>query len=187
MRDNDWRKSRYEKAKREEEFVMSALTIAIGGACSGCTLEDDMKSHIDLWWDSSKRGVIGIDVKGIKAHSTSAHTFDEGIQWLELTNTTGGTGWLRGKAEYIAFKGSKDVFFVKRQKLLDWTLKMIEGKELTTELPKAFYTPYRRAKWGNLDIVCKCPTSDLRKLASWTIDNKWYNDIMNGKEQFKPA
>lgn len=179
MNKKDWRYNRFNQAKEEEKFVMSALTLAIGGGTSGGTEEDDMKNHIDIWWDSPKKGVIGIDVKGIKAHSTSAHTFDEGIQWLELMNTTGGTGWLRGKAEYIAFKTSKDVFFVKRERLLDFTLKMIEGKELTTDLPKAFYVPYRRAKWGNLDIVCKCPTSDLRKLASWTINNDWYNKIKN--------
>ena len=177
MRDNDWRKSRYEKAKREEEFVMSALTIAIGGACSGGTLEDDMKSHIDLWWDSPKKGVIGIDVKGIKAHSTSAHTFDDSINWLEIQNTLGENGWLKGEADYIAFKTFTDVIFVKRQKLLDWTLKMIEGKEIVHETPTDYYIPYNRSKWGNKDIVVKCRTSDLRKLAHFTISNVWYDKI----------
>ena len=170
---SDWRYNRFQQAKQEEMFVASALTIVIGGGTSGGTFEDDVKKHVDIWWDSPKRGVIGIDVKGIKAHSTSARTFDEAVQWLELMNVKGEDGWLKGEAAYIAFKGSNDVFFVRRKKLLEWTMEQIKGKELTTELPKDFYIPYRRAKWNNLDIVVKCPTSDLRKLASWTISNDW--------------
>ena len=177
MRDNDWRKSRYEKAKADEAFVMSALTLNCGGGTSGATLEDDMKKHIDVLWDSPKKGILKIDVKSVKQNRTNDHTPDDTINWLEIQNTLGENGWLKGEADYIAFKTFTDVIFVKRQKLLDWTLKMIEGKEIVHETPTDYYIPYNRSKWGNKDIVVKCRTSDLRKLAHFTISNVWYDKI----------
>lgn len=179
---SDWRYNRFQQAKADEAFVMSALTLVIGGGTSGATLEDDMKKHFDVLWASPKKGILKIDVKSVKQNRTNDHTPDDTINWLEIQNTTGGTGWLKGEADYIAFKTFTDVIFVKRQKLLEWTLDHIKDKELVHETPTEFYVPYNRSKWGNKDIVVKCPTSDLRKLASWTINNKWYNNIMNGKE-----
>lgn len=177
MRDNDWRKSRYEKAKADEAFVMSALTIVIGGGTSGATLEDDMKKHIDVLWDSPKKGILKIDVKSVKQNRTNDHTPDDSINWLEIQNTLGENGWLKGEADYIAFRTFTDIIFVRREKLLKWTLEQIKGKELVHETPTEFYVPYRRSKWNNLDIVVKCPTSDLRKLAHFTISNVWYDKI----------
>ena len=182
MNKNDWRYERFQKAKEDEAFVGSALTYVIGGGTSGSTFKQDTKEHIDLLWDSPKRGVIGIDVKGVKANKTKKHDFDDSINWLELKNVQGKDGWLKGKAEYIAFRTFTDVIFVKRTKLLNFIEEKIQGKELVYKTPTEYYIPYQRRAWKLQDIVVKVPTSDIRALADFTINNIWYSDICSNKE-----
>ena len=62
------------------------------------------------------------------------------------------------------------ILFVKRDKLLDFAEKKIEGKDIVYDTPKECYVPYQRRRWGREDIALKALNSDLEKLAQFCID-----------------
>lgn len=160
----------YEMGKKDEEFVMDAVSKTLGGDCWRSTLKEDTKQHIDFWWKSPKKGIIGIDVKGLNKAYRKDKEFDDTIHWLELQNVRGEDGWLKGKAEYIAFRTFEDILFVKRDKLLSFALEQIKGKNIVYDTPKDCYVPYKRLKWGRNDLSLKVLNNDLRKLADFCID-----------------
>lgn len=158
----------YKRGVLDENFVMEATSRTLGGECSKASKEEDMHKHIDFWWNSPKKGRIGIDVKGMKKAKRSDKEFDDTIQWLELKNVLGNKGWLYGEAEYIAFRTKKKILFVLRDKLREFAEKCVEGKEMVFKCPREFYIPYQR--WGRLDMVIKVPTSDVEALADFSIN-----------------
>lgn len=160
----------YKKGVLDENFVMEAVSKTLGGECQKATKNEDMYDHIDFWWDSPKKGRIGIDVKGLNKNKRSDKKYDDSIHWLELQNVKGCEGWLFGKAEYIAFRTLSNIIFVKREKLLNFALKVIKGKDVVYDTPSDFYVPYKRKKWGRDDLSLKVPTSDLNDMADFCID-----------------
>lgn len=154
----------------DEQFVMDAVSRTLGGDCWRSTEEEDVKQHVDFWWDSPKKGVIGIDVKGLNKSSRKDNKYDDTIHWLEIQNVQGNDGWLKGKAEYIAFKTTHDIMFVKREKLLEFALDKIKDKDVVYDTPKECYVPYKRLKYGRDDLSLKALNSDLRELADFCID-----------------
>lgn len=157
----------YEKGLIDEEFVMKSTQETFGGDCYKATKKEDTKDHIDFWWNSPKKGVIGIDVKGLKKNKRTDKDFDDTIQWLELVNVQGEDGWLKGKAEYIAFRTKSQIIYVNRERLKEFAEKQIEGKTIVRSTPRDFYVPYQR--WGRQDLILKCPTSDIASLADFSI------------------
>lgn len=160
----------YKKGVLDENFVMEAVSKTLGGECQKATKNEDMYDHIDFWWDSPKKGRIGIDVKGLNKNKRTDKKYDDSIHWLELQNVKGCEGWLFGKAEYIAFRTLSNIIFVKREKLLNFALKVIKGKDVVYDTPSDFYVPYKRKKWGRDDLSLKVPTSDLNDMADFCID-----------------
>lgn len=160
----------YEMGKQDEKFVMEAITKTLGGECVESTRSEDMNKHIDIWWDSPKKGRIGIDVKGMNKAKRSDKEFDDKIHWLEIQNVHGKDGWLKGKAEYIAFRTYNDIIFVNREKLLNFALECIKDKEVVYDTPNECYVPYKRKKWGRDDLSLKALNKDLRNLADFCID-----------------
>ena len=156
----------YLNGQHDENFVMEATQRTLGGKCEKATRQEDMYKHIDFWWNSPKKGRIGIDVKGIK-RGTRSGELDDTINWLELKNVRGKPGWLYGEARYIAFRTKTKVIFVKREKLLRFALEKTEGKETVHTCPKDFYIPYQR--YGRDDLVIKVPTTDLEDMADFGI------------------
>ena len=154
----------------DEFFVMDAVKNTLGGEVEKSTELEDRFDHIDFWWNSPKKGRIGIDVKGVKKNNRSDEKCDDTIHWLELQGISGKPGWLYGKAEYIAFKTFTRIVFVKREKLLSFALESIEGKEVVYDTPKECYVPYKRKKWGRDDLALKARTEDLVKIADFCID-----------------
>ena len=114
--------------------------------------------------------MIGIDVKGLNKSSRGDKNFDDTIHWLEIQNVRGKNGWLKGEAEYIAFRTLTDIIFIKREKLLNFALEKIKDKEIVYDTPKECYVPYKRLKWGRDDLSLKAFNSDLRNLADFCID-----------------
>ena len=100
----------------------------------------------------------------------SDKTFDDSIHWLELQNVQGKDGWLKGKAEYIAFRTLSKIIFVKREKLLSFALESIKDKEVVYDTPKECYVPYKRKKWGRDDLSLKVLNEDLENLADFSIN-----------------
>lgn len=160
----------YFTGRLDEDFVMDSVKYTLGGAVERSTQSEDRYDHIDFWWDSPKKGRIGIDVKGIKRNSRGDEKQDDSIQWLELQGITGKPGWLYGKAEYIAFRTFSKIIFVKREKLLSFALECVKGKETVYDTPKECYVPYKRKKWGRDDLSFKVYTSDLENIAEFCID-----------------
>jgi hypothetical protein len=160
----------YFTGRLDEDFVMDSVKYTLGGDVERSTQSEDRYDHIDFWWDSPKKGRIGIDVKGIKRNSRGDEKQDDSIQWLELQGITGKPGWLYGKAEYIAFRTFSKIIFVKREKLLSFALECVKGKETVYDTPKECYVPYKRKKWGRDDLSFKVNTSDLENIAEFCID-----------------
>lgn len=160
----------YRRGLVDETFIMEAVSKTLGGSCEKSSSKEDIEDHIDFWWDSPKKGRIPMDAKGIKKNSRTDKSFDDSIHWLELQNVNGKPGWLYGKAEYIAFRTSTRIIFVKREKLLSFALEAVSGKDVVYDTPKEFYVPYKRKKWGRDDLSIKVPTSDLLERADFCID-----------------
>ena len=154
----------------DESFVMDSVKHTLGGDVEKSTPSEDRYDHIDFWWDSPKKGKIGVDVKGIKKNKRNDKKPDDRIQWLELQGVTGHPGWLYGKAEYIAFMTFTKIIFVKRRVLLTFALESIKNKEVVYDTPKECYVPYKRKKWGRDDLALKARTEDLEKIAEFCID-----------------
>lgn len=170
--------SRYIK-KRVDEFreiygkvedeVMEITKETFGGEVEKATPYEDMTMHVDFWWDSPRRGRIGIDVKGIKKNPNGEE--DDSFQWLEFQSVNGKKGWLYGEEEYIAFKTFKDIIYIKRGVLAEYAEDKRGDKKVVDRRPDEYYIPYTRSKWGRKDITMKVPTSEIRELASKKDDN----------------
>lgn len=162
-------KSMYENGLKDEYFVMEAVSHTLGGDCKKSTQKEDRLNHIDFWWNSPKRGLVGIDVKGVKKNNRNDTFADDTIHWIEIQSVNGNKGWIYGDATYIAFRTFSQIIFVKNtvlQKISEDVLK----KELVFRNPKECYIPYQR--WGRKDIVYKIPTIDLINISDFIIDCK---------------
>ena len=160
----------YLTGRLDEDFVMDAVKHTLGGDVERATVSEDRYDHVDFWWNSPRKGRIGIDVKGIKKNKRSDSTQDDTINWLELQGVSGKPGWLYGKAEYIAFRTFSKIIFVNREKLLSFALEKVKNKDVVYDTPKECYVPYKRKKWGRDDLSLKALNSDLEKLAQFCID-----------------
>jgi hypothetical protein len=167
---NETVKKFYLNGRLDEDFVMNAVKHTLGGEVERSSKHEDVYEHIDFWWDSPRKGRIGIDVKGLNKNKRGDNQYDDSIHWLELQNVQGKDGWLKGNAEYIAFKTNRNIIFVNRKKLLDFALEAIKNKAVVYDTPTQCYVPYKRLKWGRDDLSLKALTSDLLKLADFTIE-----------------
>lgn len=165
---NETIKEMYKAGIEDENFVMEAVEHTLGGKCEKSTKNEDMFDHIDFWWDSPRKGRIGIDVKGIKKSNRKDKIVDDSIHWIEIQNVRGNPGWIYGKSEYIAFRTFEKILFVKLVDLQKFAEDKTKGKEIVYSNPKEFYIPYQR--YGRQDKVFKCPTSDLEALAEFSIE-----------------
>lgn len=157
----------YLKGRLDEDFVMDAIKHTLGGNVKRADENTDINNHIDFWWESPKKGWIGIDVKGLKKNDRNDNYFDDSIQWLELVNVNGNEGWLYGKAEYIAFRTNNKIIFNKRNKLLNFILDKTKQQAISSENPKDCYVLYQRKQ--RKDVIVKVPTKDIEDLADFAI------------------
>lgn len=147
----------------DETLVMKIVEEHCGGKTWKSTKREDMFKHIDFWWESPKKGLVGVDVKGIKRNARQDTKKDDSINWVELVGVTGYPGWVYGESEYIAFRTLSDIIFVKTSVLRDFAENMTKDKETVYQLPSECYVPYQR--YGRKDKVIKVLTEDLRRLS----------------------
>ena len=131
-RQEDYRKL-YGKVEYE---VMQITKDTFGGEVEKSTKMEDMKDHVDFWWDSPKKGRIGIDVKGIRKNDNGE--YDDSIFWVEFRNNPGLPGWIYGKEEYIAIKTFKQIVYIKREVLKEYAEKKL-GKKKPVNSKKVLY------------------------------------------------
>lgn len=151
-----------------EEFVMKSIEETLGGECKKSSFKEDRYQHIDFWWNSPRKGILGIDVKGMKKNKRTDKEFDDSIHWVEIKNVGGKPGWLYGEANYIAFVTKKQIIFAKLKKLQSFIEEKIKDKVTTTVNPNECYIPYQR--YGRKDLIVKCMTNDLLEISDFTID-----------------
>jgi len=160
----------YLSGRLDEDFVMDSVKQTLGGEVERASKYDDINKHIDFWWDSPRKGRIGIDVKGLSKNKRGDNNYDDTIHWLELQNVQGKDGWLKGEAKYIAFRTNDRIIFVDREKLLKFALESIKNKEVVYDTPMECYVPYKRLKWGRDDLSLKVLNDDLMRLADFCIE-----------------
>jgi hypothetical protein len=111
---------------------------------SKSSVEEDMIEH----WDFN----LKFDVKKIR----STDEFGESnYHWVEIYNVNGDTGWLYGKADYVAFETLKHWVIVPIKKLKEYIDRHVV-KEYADKKP---YYLYRRE--GRKDKLVMVPTIDL--------------------------
>lgn len=118
------------------------------------TREQDMFEHWDLMVDGIK-----YDVKTQKKLNRSDKE-PASILWIELQNVRGDIGWLKGKADKIAFLLDRQFIIVDREKLFDWI------KTNITNLEVQFFKEYKRwyQRRGRKDIITYIYPSDIEHL-----------------------
>lgn len=115
-----------------------------GSGISKSSVMQDMHEH----WDFA----LKFDVKKIR----STDEFGESnYQWVEIYNVNGDTGWLYGKADYIAFETLRYWIVVPLKALQDFVKENVI-KEYADKKP---YYLYKRE--GRKDKLVMVPTLDL--------------------------
>jgi hypothetical protein len=144
----------------------------------GCTLieanaERDIRDHIDF--DISAKGKeVSVDFKAPKKIAKADEEPSRNRVPLEWTNVSGNKGWVRGKAEYIAFDMIDKYVWAKRIELE----KLVSGVnwDSTVNPPpgpgtnRANYTSYQR--FGRKDKICYVPLDDVETLSGTIIQDK---------------
>jgi len=127
----------------------------------------NMKEH----WDVKgffKNKLFKFDVKGMKKKNRYDNNFQDDVAWVEGTNVRGNPGWIKGKADYIAFEREKYWLIVSREELFNFVNKKL--KENNYSLGKSVYHIYQRE--GRLDKITMVPFLDIEQLHSAERINK---------------
>ena len=166
---NETVKKMYHEGIKDEILVKDAIVNALGGTCEMSTVSEDINKHVDLWWDSPKKGRLGIDIKGLNKNKRSDKTYSTN-HWIEAVNVLGRKGWIYGDADYIAFRTLTEIMFVEPEDLIKLYETKVSNKELVFDTPNDCYIPYQRRKWGRKDIAFKMPDEDLLKISKFIIE-----------------
>jgi len=158
-----------ERGRIDEAFVAWILTEQKGGHVEVSTWEEDVHSHVDIWWVAPNGRRYGIDVKGLRKRSRSDYKVDDSITWLEFQNVYGEKGSMYGAADFIAFRRLHSVVFVSRSKLATYAESKVSGKRVTHFRPSGCWEPYNRQ--GRQDIICMAPMSELEQIADCILIN----------------
>jgi len=127
------------------------------------TKDQDIKEH----WDFKVNNSL-IDVKGAKKISRSDDEYNYEIAWLEVQNVRGDIGWLKGKADFIAFEQKDFFLIVKREDLLNWLRTKVTNTKMVSSSKKALYRLYQRN--GRKDIIIMAKIKDFAKdLKTWKL------------------
>lgn len=123
--------------------------------------QDDIYNHIDYWVKNKKREIKGFDVKARKRTSRKSKGFNDSWIWIEFKNVRGNDGWIKGKADFIAFELENTFLIVKRAELRELCKKLITDTKTRVRRPhQAKYKLYTRH--GREDVVTQIKTQDIR-------------------------
>ena len=113
--------------------------------------EQNIREH----WDYKVTGPNHqrlVDVKAAKkiTRTDKAPSYD--WTWIEIRNVRGDEGWIKGKADLIAFEQKDGFIVVERELLKDWCKENIDLKKYVFSPKDAKYNLYTRKKYGKKDI-----------------------------------
>ena len=115
--------------------------------------KQDMYEHWDyqITRNIPLTGSCLVDIKAAKRINRNNDNPDYDWTWVEIRNVRGDDGWLKGKADYIAFEQKDHFIIVKRHELRKWCKKKIDLKTRVSTPEEAKYTLYTRK--GRKDII----------------------------------
>ena len=118
--------------------------------------DEDIHEH----WDFKVNNSL-VDVKGLKKTSRSDNDFNHDETWIEFQNVRGNKGWIKGKADFIAFERMDYFLITRRIDLLEWCRSKIKDLYLVSQPNQALYRLYQRK--GRKDIISIIKIKDFMK------------------------
>lgn len=116
--------------------------------------EQDMFEHWDVCCDGTK-----YDVKAQKKLNRKDENVSDVI-WIELTNVRGEPGWIKGKADKIAFQFEDKFKIIDRQRLFEFIVNFVPSTDIYRV--KGYKQWYRRR--GRKDTVTFIYPEDVEHL-----------------------
>ena len=108
---------------------------------------------------------LKFDVKSQKKNHRSDNKFSSELTWIEGKNVDGHDGWIKGKADYIAFEKEKIWLIVNREQLYKLTVeKLFENGNKTGKGKYLIYTR-KNAK----DVITQIPFKDMEEIEHYKL------------------
>ena len=106
-------------------------------------------------------------MKARKRTSRNSNSYSDDWIWIEFKNVIGKDGWIKGKADFIAFEFENNFLIVKRAELRELCKKLIKDtKTRVTKAKDAKYLLYTRH--GRKDLVTQIKRRDIKNnLKTW--------------------
>ena len=159
---DEWKSFREEAKIVEEDFAKN-LEKPIQA--------DKNQNFLDHW---DVRGTLNgklskFEVKGLKRFNRKDPEPQDEMACVEYVGVAGYPGWVRGGADYIAFKRIKYPWLVvDRQELWDMVKQRLEERNYSESTnpwyEKEPYATYDRSFFGKKDKYCWVPFEDIEKL-----------------------
>ena len=128
--------------------------------------KEDIWSHIDYYITNKQGDVKSFDVKSRKRTSRNDNKFNDEWVWVEFKNVRGYRGWLKGKADFIAFETKDSFLSVRRKDLLELCERLVNLENKVSTSSEAKYSAYTRR--GRKDVLSLVKLEDIRQgLKTW--------------------
>jgi len=129
--------------------------------------EKDIYDHIDYYVKNKTGDIKAFDVKSRKRASRGDSKFNDDWIWIEFKNVRGNKGWIKGKADFIAFELENAFLVVGRADLREFCKKRIKDTKTRVHKPwEARYKLYTRR--GRKDVLTQIKTQDIKdNLKTW--------------------
>jgi len=149
-----------QKAGDTAEQKFEKICRAKGYKITKANKDQNIHEHWDYKVEKNK-GPKLVDVKAAKKISRRDKDVSYDWTWVEIKNVHGNAGWLKGKADCIAF-GQKDHFLVvEREELKAWCKSKINLKNKVSRVKDAKYNIYTRK--GRKDLLSLINIREMKK------------------------
>tara|TARA_R110000765_G_scaffold414793_2_gene515496 strand:- start:1551 stop:2063 length:513 start_codon:yes stop_codon:yes gene_type:complete len=156
-----------QKKGDETEAKFLQLCEAKGWETKKPTETQNIKEHWDLQVTRNipLTGSSLIDIKAAKKINRNDEDVSYDWTWVEIRNVNGDDGWLKGKADYIAFEQKDHFIIARREELREWCKKKIDLdlENIVSTAKEAEYKLYTREKWGKKDLISLINLNDLKR------------------------
>ena len=123
--------------------------------------KEDIEDHFDYRFIKNSK-TIKVEVKAMKRVSRSQDKGQDEWIWVEFKNTIGNSGWLYGKAHYIAFELKDHFLFVDRKDLVKLSEKVVDMDTVVKSPYEAKRKCYHRRDRPD-ELVAMIHISDITK------------------------
>ena len=155
-------------SRMEEESIemFTKMAESEGWAVTKSTLQQDLEEHWDLKL-SKPYAECRVDVKGAKKINRDDRDSDDSLILVEYTGNKGHPGWLRGKADCIAFQVNEGFLLTNREELLAHTWKVVNWcrPPECSRTDKVKHVVYQRSYYGNEDLIVYLTKEEVKRLS----------------------